>query len=107
MVRKISGSSAGPTKGASAQATKSVGAAELRSTKEVDGPKGQREVSKARQKTVKLSPEERGRLFSMVEEEAGKLFGKEGLPESRREKLEAAVKMAIDAAIIEENGDEG
>ena len=50
-----------------------------------------------------MTPQEREHLFSLINEEADKLFGPDGLPESQRETVEGAVRMAVDAAIIDED----
>ncbi|MGI6524302.1 MAG: hypothetical protein ACOX2O_03275 [Bdellovibrionota bacterium] len=44
-------------------------------------------------------------LHKMVHEEADKLFGKTQTPSQKREVIEKAVKMAIDAVAIEEEND--
>ena len=45
-------------------------------------------------------------LFSLISEEADKIFGPDGLPESQRETVENAVKMAVDSTLLEENEEE-
>lgn len=55
-----------------------------------------------RRPTRPMTAAEREHLFSLVKEEAERLFGEDGLPKEKRETVETAVKMALDAAIPEE-----
>jgi hypothetical protein len=54
-----------------------------------------------------MSLEEREQLFKMVQEEADRLFGQTGLSDSRKRHVTEAVRMAIDAGLIPEDGKEG
>ena len=45
---------------------------------------------------------ERQALFNMIEEEADKLFGKSGLSSEQKQVVQEAVKMAVDAAIVDD-----
>ncbi|MCB0311394.1 MAG: hypothetical protein KDD42_09170 [Bdellovibrionales bacterium] len=67
----------------------------------VKGVKGVRQSGAARA-TRTMSAAERQQLFRMIEEEADKLFGEGGLPQSQRKVVEDAVKMAVDAAILDD-----
>ena len=52
-----------------------------------------------------LTPADREPLFKMIEEEAEKLFGKDSsIPQEQKDAIAKAVKMAVDAAIIDEEG---
>lgn len=58
-----------------------------------------------RRPTRVMSAREREELFKMVEEEAEKIFAASGVSKEQREAIELAVKKTIDAAVIEEDGD--
>jgi hypothetical protein len=60
-----------------------------------------------RRPTRTMSLEEREQLFKMVQEEADRLFGQTGLSDSRKRHVTEAVRMAIDAGLIPEDGKEG
>lgn len=49
-----------------------------------------------------MSASEREELFKMITEEADKLFAKSGLPAEQREAIEEAVKMTIDASLVDD-----
>lgn len=60
-------------------------------------------TGKSQRKITRLmSAAEREKLFQMINEEAEKLFGENGLPKEQREIVENAVRMAIDASIAED-----
>jgi hypothetical protein len=52
--------------------------------------------------TRTMTMADREKLFSMVSDEAEKLFKKGQIPAEQREVIEEAVKMAIDAGLLEE-----
>ncbi len=52
-----------------------------------------------------LRYQDREKLFGMVEEEALNLFRNSKLPEEQKRLIREAVKMAIDSALIEEDGE--
>ena len=60
----------------------------------------------ARGSTRVMTAAEREKLFKMVNEEAEKLFGDSGIPQSQRQAIEDAVKYTLDAAIIDDNEDD-
>lgn len=53
-----------------------------------------------------LTAAQREAVFTMVHEEADRLFGKSGLSKKQRDVVEAAVKMAIDSVLLEEDDDD-
>ena len=100
MVKKVGGpKSPGTKETTSVQPTKSVGAGKVGNIK---GAEGKTKASRVSNPTQFLSAADREKLFKMINEEADKMFGPDGLPESNREVVEEAVKMAIDAGIVEE-----
>ncbi|MCB0321731.1 MAG: hypothetical protein KDD60_12465 [Bdellovibrionales bacterium] len=52
-----------------------------------------------------LRYEDRERLLSLVDEEATKLLGKSSLPKKQKQIIQEAVRMAIDAALVQSEGD--
>ena len=72
----------------------------------VQGTTEQRETSRVRRPTRPMTSEERAHLFRLIHEEADKMFGSNGLPESQRETLEGAVRMTVDAAAVDEEDPE-
>lgn len=105
MVRKVTGSS--PTR--PGQATIGVNSNRAVEGATVDkvgqvGSLGQSAgVDKVRRPTRPLTSEEREHLFQLVNEEAEKLFGANGLPEKKKKVVTESVKMAIAAgATVEE-----
>ena len=76
---------------------------DIRKTTAVTGVSGV--GNNPRKGTRVMTAEEREALFAMVSEEAEKLFGKSDITPTQREILEEAVKMTIDASIVEEEKD--
>jgi hypothetical protein len=56
-----------------------------------------------RKLTRTMTASERDALFSMIDEEAEKLFGTSGMSEETKEVARQAVKMAVDAATVDED----
>ena len=103
MVDKIGGKKLGGVKGAtetpgidSAKAIGNVGA--VRATSGVGGVKGTGAIGKRRGTRI-MTMEERQQLLNMVNEEAEKIFGSGLLPESKKDVVTQAVRMAVDASI--------
>ena len=94
-------------------ATKAKGVQRTREVEETEGVKGAEGVSGiknvagiGRTDGVKaLSIQQRDRLMNLVQEEAAKLAASGMIPKSQRAIVEQAVKMVIDAAMID--SDEG
>jgi hypothetical protein len=106
MVKKIGDKKVGgvdPTKGPDS-ISKTTGVSGVDAVKPTAGVSGASSVGgvRARKATRMMSMAERDELFKMVSEEAEKLFPPGTLPKQKREVIEGAVKMAIDASIAEE-----
>jgi hypothetical protein len=88
------------------QGTESVGSVgEVKATSGVGAVKGAGAVGKRRPTRI-MSPAERENLFRLINEEADKLFAGSGMSEEKKQVLKSAVKMAVDAGIVDEE-DEG
>ena len=106
MVKKIGDKKVGgvdPTKGPDS-ISKTTGVSGVDPVKPTTGVSGTTGVGgvRARKATRMMSLDEREELFKMVSEEAEKLFPPGTLPKHKREVIEGAVKMAIDASIAED-----
>ena len=104
MVKKIDGKGGrltGPVESTRPVSTEKVG-----TTKGVGATKEGSRAKRARRPTRPMTAAEREHLFNLIHEEADKMFGPNGLPESQRHTVESAVKMAIDASIVEEEDEE-
>ncbi len=67
------------------------------------GSIGQRApASRVRRPTRPMTSAEREHLFRLIHEEADRMFGPNGLPESQRRTLEGAVRITVDASITDE-----
>ena len=83
------------------RATESVSEVErVRATSAVKGVSGVSGVGKAGAIGA-MSFEQRERLLSIVTQETDKLVSQGAIPKSQREVVETAVKMAIDASLLE------
>lgn len=104
MVKKVGGKkppgSGGPSK---VEGTKAVESGkEVQDVGSVQAPAEQAKASRARKATRPMTSAERDHLFQLIQEEASKMFGPNGLPESQRATVEDAVRKTIDASIIDE-----
>ena len=108
MVKKVIGPKAPATPGAApVQSPKPVEATKVGSISQVSAASQQARVGKVRRPTRPMTAAEREHLFKLIHEEADKMFGANGLPESQRNTLEGAVRMTVDATIVEdEDGEE-
>ena len=102
MVKKVGGPTP-PAVGGSTpiQPARIEGTQKVSTVQQVDPAVGKASVARARRPTRPMTAEEREHLFKLLNEEADKIFGKDGIPESKRAKVEGAVKMALDASVIE------
>ena len=107
MVRKIGDKPTRSIGTTPIQSTKIVGTSKVGSVDQVQAATRQERAGAVRGGTREMTPAEREYLFRVVHEEADKLFGPDGLPEKKRETVEGAVKMALDAAILDAKEDEG
>ena len=90
------------TKTTSVEGTESVsGVTGVKPTSAVGAAGGVGSATKRRPTRV-MSPAEREELFKIINEEADKLFGPDGLPEHQREVVKSAVKMAVAGGILDE-----
>ena len=99
MVKKVGRGKGGTTP---IDPTKAVETQKVSQTQNVSATEKQQKAKKVRRPTRPMTPEEREHLFKLIHEEAEKLFGPNGLPQSQRDTVETAVKMAIEASIVEE-----
>jgi hypothetical protein len=100
--KKIGGvSSSGSAKGI--KATESIGGVDkVKEASAVKGIAGIAGVGKSGARG-NISFEQRTKLLSIVTEETEKLIAQGVIPKSQREVVEQAVKMVIDASLIENN----
>lgn len=90
----VSPSALDSTKAIQTNQTKGVGS--IKTTQQTIG------AGRVRKATRPLTAAEREHIFQLIDEEAKKLFGQKGLPESKKTTITNAVKMAIDAGIVDE-----
>ena len=108
MVKKIGGiktTGAGPVQ-PTGQSTQTGEAAKVSGVGQVGATTEQARVGRVRRPTRPMTAAEREHLFKLIHEEADKMFGANGLPESQRNTLENAVRMTVDASIVEEEDEE-
>ncbi len=105
MVKKITGNS-GASGTTRVQSTKTVESSKVGTVGQVAPAEKQRRASSIAAVTTSLSARQREQLLQMVDEEAEKIFGADSLPESKKESVKGAVKMAIAASTVEEAGAE-
>ncbi len=102
MVKKVGGPKPPGVGGSTPiQPAKIEGTQKVGTVQQVDPTSGKAGVARARRPTRPMTAEEREHLFKLLNEEADKIFGKDGLPESSRAKVEGAVRMALDASVVE------
>lgn len=66
-----------------------------------------RATSSGRRSTRLMTLEEREKLFALIDEEANKLLASGKIPESKRQLVKEAVKMAVDSGLVDESGSAG
>ena len=87
--------------------TQSVhGVAQVKATSGIGGVQGTSGIRGRRRPTRVMSPEERERLFELVDQEAEKLFAQGTLTESKRDLVRSAVKMAVDSGLTDDGGED-
>jgi hypothetical protein len=74
---------------------------EIEKAKTVEAIKGAIGISGVRT-TRSISPSEREHIFKMIQEEAEKLFPDGSIMSAKKEMIKSAVKMAIEAGILDE-----
>ena len=84
---------------------KAAGVSEVQEVKKTESVTGASRAGAVgrRKLTRTMSASERDALFSMIDEEADKLFGSSGMSEETKEVARQAVKMAVDAATLDED----
>lgn len=102
MVKKIGGDKPTHAITPSVQATRTVEGTKIGAVEQVKALDRQGAVTGVRRSTRQLTPEQQQELLAMIDEEADKMFSEQGLPESKKETVKGAVKMAIEASMIEE-----
>ncbi|MCB0358046.1 MAG: hypothetical protein KDD44_00365 [Bdellovibrionales bacterium] len=101
MVKKVTGNKppgGGPTE--KIERSRPVGTAKVGDVSGVEAPQKQSSAARVRRPTRPMTAAERERLFQLIHEEAGKMFGPNGLPESQRTTVEDAVRKTVDASIV-------
>ncbi|MCB0317882.1 MAG: hypothetical protein KDD56_03935 [Bdellovibrionales bacterium] len=98
--RKSSISGIGKTKGVKA-ADEVTDVKKVEQTKKISGV-GKVDSVRIRQATRMMTAAERENFFNMIEEEAEKLFAGTGMSEEKKSVIKDAVKMAVDASIVED-----
>jgi hypothetical protein len=103
--KKIGGVS-GTSKAKGIEKTESVSEVEqVRKADSVSGVGGISDPAK-RRATRAMTLAEREELFKMVDEEAKRMFGDSEFSEQHKQVVQQAVKMVIDAAVIDEPDDD-
>ena len=103
MVKKITGKAGKTPTTVAIQGTKAVHTTGVKDVKNVAPTEQKASAQRVRRPTRPMTAAEREHLFRLIHEEADKLFGPNGLPEAQRNQVEQAVRMTIDASIIEED----
>ena len=103
MVKKIQGNKPADVSGTSGVApTKAVETGAVSEAGNVGATSEKQKAGRTRRPTRPMTAAEREHLFKLIHEEADKMFGANGLPESHRNIVEGAVQQTIDATIIED-----
>lgn len=82
------------------QSTKTVSSAKVDKVGSTQRSDGSQKVQSA---SRRITPETTQQLLQLIEEEADKLFSESGLPESKKETIKGAVRMAIAASLREDD----
>lgn len=101
MVKKIGG-----PKGPKVHSSTAVTTSKVDSVKSVSKTSGISSASAIGSAGGKITPAQREAIFEIVQEEADKLFKSGAIAPEKRKQVEDAVKMAIDAGILDESEDE-
>lgn len=72
----------------------------VKATSGISGLQGTGGIGQKRKATRIMSAQEREQLLKMIDEEAEKLFKSGAMPNSKKELISTAVKMAVDTSII-------
>lgn len=105
MVKKVGTTKTNLTSSQKIEAGKAVETTKVGGVGQVDHVEKQESVRATRRPTRPMTAAEREHLLSLVEQEAEKFFASTTLPKKKRETVKMAVKMVIDAGIIEDDKD--
>ena len=90
----------------SVEGTESVsGVGSIKPTSSVGGIGGATRVTRRRATRI-MSSQERDQLFQMISEEADKLVSEGILPKGQKDVVSRAVRMAVDAGLVDEDDKE-
>ena len=103
MVKKVSGISNKIGGSKAIDEAKSVQTSDVKGVDSVKGDQSFAPISRVRRPTRPMNAAERQHLLQLINEEADKMFGDKGLPESKKETLKSAVRMAIEGGSIDED----
>ena len=101
MVKKVTGITSSPA--SSVKETAATTATGVKNVGAVNAPAAQGSVQRVRKATRPMTAEERATLFRLLNEEADKMFAQQDMSTESKETVKTAVKMAIDASIIDDN----
>lgn len=105
MVKKIKGPS-GKTSGATRiQGAKQIESAKVGAVDQVKNSERKGTTGKVGPGSRSITPEMRDQIMQMIDEEADRMFGKEAIPAKKKDTVKGAVKMAINASVLEEEKD--
>lgn len=88
------------------ESTKRVQPGNIGDVAEVKGAEKKGKTEKIQATGIRITPQQKEEIFRMIDEEADKMFGPGGLPLSKRESVESAVKKTIAASMIEKEDEE-
>ncbi|HQH26606.1 MAG TPA: hypothetical protein PLP17_04345 [Oligoflexia bacterium] len=101
MVRKI-GDKPGAAGTSSIQSTRSIESTKIGEVEQVKAADSRSGVGAVRRSTRQLTPEQQQELLAMINEEADRMFDEGTLPRSKKDTVKGAVRMAIEASMVEE-----
>ena len=107
MVKKIGGK--GPKIGSgtgAVEGSKEVKTSKVGSSQQVQKTAKKAKTSGGSKAGRKMTTADRDTLYTLINEEAEKMFGPDGLPEEQRKTVESAVKMAVDSSLLDESDEE-
>ena len=103
MVKKIDGiSNSSRTSATAVEATKQIQTTGVSGITNVTAPNGSAKIDSIRRATRAMTAEEREYLLRLVNEEADRLFSNNSLNNKQKQTAKTAVKIALDAAILDE-----
>ena len=103
MVKKIDGiSNSSRTCATAVEATKQIQTTGVSGVTNVAAPSSSTRIDPVRRATRAMTSEEREYLLRLVNEEADRLFSNNSLNNKQKQTAKTAVKIALDAAIIDE-----